>query len=109
MHLTEEHLLRRTHRRSPTLHPTLKAAQLRIVELSRVLRLEPRKQRLGFQAGSFLQLLMHFRPDLGKRVFPCPPRPLDGDFAGKPPKLPILPGRLLVHACLVRRLSQRLP
>ena len=97
MHLAEEHFLRRTRRRSPSLHPTLKAAQLRVVELPRVLRLQPRKQRLGLQAGSLLQLLMHFRPDLGERVFPCPPRPLGSDFAGKSPKPPILPGRLLVH------------
>ena len=40
------------------------------------------------------------------RVRHCP---FGSDFAGKSPKPPILPGRLLVHACLVRRLSQRFP
>ena len=109
MHLAEEHFLRRTCRRSPALHATLKASQLRVVELPRVLRLQPRKQRLGLQARSLLQLLMHFRPDLGERVSPGPPSPLRNDFAGKPPKPPILPSRLLVHVRLVRRLSQRLP
>jgi hypothetical protein len=68
--------------------------------------LEPRKERLGLQAGRLLQLLMHLGPDLGERVFPCPPDPLGSNFAGESPMPPILPRRLLVHACPTGLLSR---
>lgn len=107
VHLREEDFLVRSFGGAPRLHPALERPQLAVLELPRMLPLQPLKQRLGLQLRMLLQLLVDFRPDLFEWVLARPPVMRSLHFAGQPPQVPVLASRFLVHAHLQRRPVQR--
>jgi hypothetical protein len=74
MDLAKVHFLAGSARAAPLLQPPLQRPQLTLVKPSRILLLEPAPERLGLEARCQLQLLGHFRPNLGERVYACSPK-----------------------------------
>lgn len=99
MDLREVHFLARSIRRAPLSDPPLQRPQLALVKPSRILLLQPAPQRLGLKARRPLQLLGHFRPNLGEGIHACPPLawPIT-QLAGQPLHVPIPPRRLPIDA-----------
>jgi hypothetical protein len=74
MHLAEHHVLRRTAGGSPVVHTSFQRPAMTILELPRVLLLDPVEERLGLQRGLVLEERFHPGPDFRKRILPRPVR-----------------------------------
>jgi len=104
--LAEVHLLPRAAGGAPLLDAPLEGAHLPVVEPARIPLSQPRPQRLGLELRGALQLLAHFRPDLGERVHPRAPAARLAALTGKPLHVPIPPCRLPIDARLPRRRTE---
>lgn len=110
MLLREEDFLRRTARRQPVLDAALQRPQLAVGERARMAPLQFLEERLGFPTRARFEQFFDFGPDRGERIGPCPIR--SRRRLGRAPRrqhvrMPVLPPRLAIHACLRRRKCQR--
>ena len=108
--LREEDLLVRPARGPPLFDPPLQGPQLLLGESTRMPPLQFLEERLGFPARTLFEQCLDFAPDVGERIFAGPLRPracLRRPLRRQPIRLPMLPCRLAIHACLRRRQRQR--
>jgi hypothetical protein len=106
MHLAEHHLPGGTEGHSPVVHTPFQRPTMTVGKLPRMPLFEPVEKRLRLQGRLVLKQRFHLRPHLGERILPRPIRPRLLERAGQPPRLAILPCRLLVHTRPPGRNSQ---
>jgi hypothetical protein len=108
--LGEEDFLGRSAGRLPFFDTPLQRPKLAINELTRMTALQFLEECLGFPARTGFEQFLNFMPHRRERIGPSPIRSrrrLDRAPRWQPVGMPILPGRLTVHACLHRRETQR--
>jgi hypothetical protein len=103
MDLRKHHLLTAAMPGPPVTNPTLERPPLRVRKPAGITILQPIEERECPQPRFGLKTLLHFRPYFGERIHPCPPCSPQLPHRGQPSQIPILPGRLLIHARFPRR------
>jgi hypothetical protein len=97
MQLTEHHLPSWTEGHPPVVNASLQRAAMTVLELARVLLLDPVEEGLRLKPRFALQERFHLMPYPGERILPRPVRARLLHRARKPPQFAILACRFLVH------------